>query len=328
MTVRRSAVLDITLTAILWGVPALFIRYFTGYLDAHTQNFWRYGSAVAFLYVYGGWSGQRMICRDGRALVRIAAAAAILAAYQVCFTLSLYHAMPALVSLLIQIELIVAIGLSCLFFADERRVAGSPWFILGAGAALAGAVGMVVFSRRFGLAAAEQTARRELMTAVALVVGAAALWGAYAVAMKWCLEVVPPYPAFTGVATAATAILLILSITRGGLSTIAAMPLGGVLLVFLSGVACIGIAHILYARAIRGLGVAACNTVILACPVVAAMASRIVFDERLTGRQILSAMVLLAGAAATIRAHNRRDRDVVLTDEAAEKTGQVASPPH
>jgi drug/metabolite transporter (DMT)-like permease len=314
MTTRRKAVLNISLAATLWGVPALFIHYFARYLDADTQNFWRYLSALTFLYLFGWWSGERLIPRDRRVLARIAATAAILTAYQVCFTLSLYHAMPALVSLLIQLELIVAIALSCLFFADERRVARSPWFILGASAALAGAVGMVVFSREFTLAEAQRAAWDKLAFAVVLVTSAAALWGAYSVAVKWCVEVASPFPAFTGMATGATAVFLILSVARGNLGAIATMPPLAVLLVFLSGVGCIAIAQVLYARAIQQLGVAVCNTVILSSPVVAALASRIIFDERLTGRQVISALVLLGGAAAAIQARNRgRPQAVMFT---------------
>jgi len=308
MTARSRAVFDIWLATILWGVPTLFIHYFARYLDAHTQNFWRYGSALMFLYGYGWWSGEWLIHRNQRAWVRVTVAAVLLVAYQVCFTLSLYRAMPAIVSLLIQTELIVAIVLSCLFFADERHVARSPWFILGACGALAGAVGMVVFSPDFVAAEIHRAAWDNLAIAVALVISAAILWGAYSVAIKWCLEVAPPFQAFTGIATVATVAFLVLAATHGNAGAIAQTPSVVILAVFLSGVGCIAIAQISYGRAIQQLGVAVCNAVILTSPIVAAIASRIIFEERFTRRQIISAAVLLAGAAAAIQARNGNRR--------------------
>jgi len=324
MIARRRAILAISFTAILWGLPSLFIHYFTRYFDADTQNFWRYLSALAFLYLYGWWSGETTICRDRRALVRILVAAIMLITYQVCFTSSLYRAMPALVSLLIQIELVAAIVLSCLFFPDERRVARSPWFLLGASAALAGAVGMVVFSRGFAAHGTPGEAWNNLAIAVALVVGAAVLWAGYSVAIKWCLAVAPPFSAFTSVATMATVTFLLFSATRGTIGAILQTPPLVVLAIFLSGIGCIAIAQILYVRAIQQLGVSVCNTVILTSPIVAAVASRFLFSERLTRWQVLSAAVLLAGAAAAIQAQNRRRTVSPPAGNAVENTGQDA----
>jgi drug/metabolite transporter (DMT)-like permease len=120
-------------------------------------------------------------------------------------------------------------------------------------------------------------------------------------------------------------VFLILSVARGNLGAIATMPPLAVLLVFLSGVGCIAIAQVLYARAIQQLGVAVCNTVILSSPIVAALASRIIFDERLTGRQVISALVLLGGAAAAIQARNRGRPQAVMFSDAAKNAGQAPS---
>ncbi len=192
MTVRNRAIFDVSMSAFLWGVPPLLIHYFAGYLDAHTQNFWRYGSAVVFLWIYGWKTGQPVFSPRGGALLRTLLTATLVVIYQCGFTLSLYYALPALISLLIQLSLVVAIVLSCMFFADERRVMRSPWFIAGACAALCGAVGMVVFSRQFSAAQSQPAEWRSLAIAVTLVSIAAVFWGAYSVAIKWCLRVLPP----------------------------------------------------------------------------------------------------------------------------------------
>lgn len=321
MTTRRQATLSVSLTAVLWGLPPLFIHYFAHYLDAHAQNFWRYLSALLFLLLYLWWSGERVGCGGWRTLVRPAVAATALVCYQTCFTLSLYHAMPALISLLLQFELIVAIALSCLLFADERRVARSRWFIGGACATFLGAAGIVVFSREFAAGATQSGSWSGFAIGVMLVGSAAVFWGTYSVAIKWCLEVMPPLSAFVRVEMTATGMLLVVAATAGDLGGIGRLPALLTLLLVASGVGCIAIAHIFYTGALNRLGVVVCNTVILSAPIVTAVASRIVFGERLTGGQVLSAIVLLAGAAAAIQAR-QDDGRAALPDKAAKNAGQ------
>jgi drug/metabolite transporter (DMT)-like permease len=327
MTIRSRAILDITFAASLWGVPSLFIHYFRLYLDADTQNFWRYFSALVFLVLYGWYSGARMIYRDVRVLARVVLTAAVLVGYQTCYSLSLYHAKPALVSLLIQMELIVAVGLSCVFFGDERRVARSPWFIAGACAALAGAVGMVLFSHEFATGGAGGVAWKDFVIAIALVGGAAVLWGSYSVGIKICLQVMPPFSAFFHVETLATVAFLLIGLARGELGEIARAPVSVTLMVFFTGVGCIAVAHVFYTRAIQRLGVSVCNTVILTCPIVTAVASWVVFGEHLRALQIVSAVVLLGGAAAAIRA-NEGGRQAAPVNDVTKKPGQSDIPLH
>ncbi|MBM3333416.1 DMT family transporter, partial [Candidatus Sumerlaeota bacterium] len=297
MNPRQRAILDISLVAILWGIPPLFIRYFTAYLDAHSQNFLRYLTAWLFLLIYGLLSGQEILPRRRAGYLRLFVAAVAVVIYQTFFTLSLYRAMPTVVSLLVQLELIVAIALSCAFFRDERRVALSPWFICGAIGALAGAVGVVVFSEQFAEAGAQPEAWENLAGGALLVVGAAVFWGAYSVAVKWSAQAISPFRLFFFVATMAAIMFFALGVAVGDLAAIGKLPLSVGLLVCMTGVACIGIAHVLYARSIVWLGVSVCNTVILASPIVVMAISPLVFGERLTGLQILCAMLLLVGAA-------------------------------
>jgi drug/metabolite transporter (DMT)-like permease len=313
MTTRRQAVLYIALTTILWGVPALFIHHFAEYFDAHTQNFWRYFSALLFLVVYGRLAGERWTLGSWRAYLRAALAATVLVLYQTCFTKSLYRALPAFTVLLIQFELIVAVGLSCAFFADERRVARSGWFIVGGCAALVGAVGMVVFSREYGGATAAGD-RANLLIAVALVGGAAVFWAGYSVAIKWCLQTTPPFAAFANVEAMATVMFLILAVRFGNPGQLAHVPASIATLVVLSGVGCIAVAHIFYTQAIHRLGVLVCNTVILATPIMTAVPSWILFGERLTLLQILSAVVLIGGAAGAIQARARQGKTPAVGD--------------
>ncbi|PYL13684.1 MAG: hypothetical protein DMF46_10185, partial [Verrucomicrobia bacterium] len=73
------------------------------------------------------------------------------------------------------------------------------------------------------------------------------------------------------------------------------------LLLIVSAVSCITLAHVLYYVAIREIGVALAQTLQLLCPAGALALSAWIFGERLTHAQLLSAGVLLVGAFLAMR---------------------------
>jgi drug/metabolite transporter (DMT)-like permease len=125
------------------------------------------------------------------------------------------------------------------------------------------------------------------------------------VAVKWCLEVMRPFPAFITIETIATCAFFALAMSRGEPGAIARVPGSVVWMVVGTGVGCIALAHIFYTGAVERLGVVVCNTVILGSPIVTAIFSRIFFHERLTVLQIVSGAILLGGAAAAVHARAR-----------------------
>jgi drug/metabolite transporter (DMT)-like permease len=64
----------------------------------------------------------------------------------------------------------------------------------------------------------------------------------------------------------------------------------------ISAVSCITLAHVLYYVAIREIGVALAQTLQLLCPAGALALSAWIFHERLTHAQLWSAAILLLGA--------------------------------
>jgi drug/metabolite transporter (DMT)-like permease len=73
------------------------------------------------------------------------------------------------------------------------------------------------------------------------------------------------------------------------------------IILIISAVTCISLAHVLYYVAIRQVGVALSQTLQLLCPAGALALSALFFGERLTTPQIWSAAVLLFGAFLAIR---------------------------
>jgi drug/metabolite transporter (DMT)-like permease len=68
------------------------------------------------------------------------------------------------------------------------------------------------------------------------------------------------------------------------------------LILILSAVTCITLAHVLYYIAIREIGVALAQTLQLLCPLGALGLSAWIFGERLSSAQVWSAAILLLGA--------------------------------
>src|SRR6185437_1283009 len=73
------------------------------------------------------------------------------------------------------------------------------------------------------------------------------------------------------------------------------------LILIVSAVTCITLAHVLYYVAIREIGVALAQTLQLLCPALALGLSAWIYGERLTQAQLWSAAILLVGAFLAMR---------------------------
>jgi drug/metabolite transporter (DMT)-like permease len=73
------------------------------------------------------------------------------------------------------------------------------------------------------------------------------------------------------------------------------------LILIVSAVTCITLAHVLYYVAIREIGVALAQTLQLLCPALALGLSAWIYGERLTHAQLWSAAILLLGAFLAMR---------------------------
>ena len=74
------------------------------------------------------------------------------------------------------------------------------------------------------------------------------------------------------------------------------------LILIISAVSCITLAHVLYYVAIREIGVALAQSLQLLCPAGALGLSAWIYGERLTHAQVWSAAILLLGAFLAMRA--------------------------
>jgi drug/metabolite transporter (DMT)-like permease len=109
-----------------------------------------------------------------------------------------------------------------------------------------------------------------------------------------------------------SALLLPLTFAFGKISTPLHTGSQVNLVLIVSAVSCITLAHVFYYVAIREIGVALAQSLQLLCPVGAMALSAWIYGERLTHAQIWSAAVLLLGAFFAMRTKP------IATTEAAE----------
>ena len=110
-----------------------------------------------------------------------------------------------------------------------------------------------------------------------------------------------PIRSFGLISFITSALLLPLTLAFGKIATPLHVGTDVNLILIVSAVTCISLAHVLYYIAIRKVGVALSQTLQLLCPAGALGLSAIFFGERLTQAQIWSAAILLFGAFLAMR---------------------------
>jgi drug/metabolite transporter (DMT)-like permease len=126
-------------------------------------------------------------------------------------------------------------------------------------------------------------------------------WALYGVLVKRPSAQLGSVRSFGIISFLTSTLLLPLTLLFGKISTPLHVGLHVNIVLIISAVLCISIAHVLYYIAIREIGVALSQTLQLLCPVGALILSAMIFGERLTSMQICSAGILLLGAFLAMR---------------------------
>ena len=121
-------------------------------------------------------------------------------------------------------------------------------------------------------------------------------WALYSVLVKRPSARLGPIRSFGVISFITSLLLLPLTLAFGKIETPLRVDAGVNLILIVSAVTCISLAHVLYYVAIRKVGVALSQTLQLICPAGALGLSALFFGERLTQAQLWSAGLLLFGA--------------------------------
>src|SRR3954464_15992048 len=227
-------------TVVIWSTPSLFQFYLIPYYEPWSQNFYRY--LVAFLAVLP-FVLVRFRQGDAR-LDRSAFIACLIPSlpnvvHQITQTVALYHMGPGVYAIFGRSSVIFTALLALVFFPEERRIIRQWQFQVGTVFGLLGAVGVVCFQEGWRAGAVP-------VAGFAIALTASLCWALYSVLVKRPSALLGPIRSFGVVSFITTALLLPLTILFGKIATPLQVGTRVNVILVISAVTCISLAHVLY----------------------------------------------------------------------------------
>jgi drug/metabolite transporter (DMT)-like permease len=127
------------------------------------------------------------------------------------------------------------------------------------------------------------------------------LWACYIISIRNLVTEVEPVIAAAWIFLFATLLFLPTILLWGDIHKITEVPLSTNLILFGSGVLCVGLGHALNYTAIKYLGATLPTTLLLLTPFLAGILAYFICDETLTLAQIISGVVIIFGCWLIIR---------------------------
>jgi drug/metabolite transporter (DMT)-like permease len=287
--------LAIFATVVIWSTPSLFQFYLIRYYEPWSQNFYRYLSAFIAVLPFVVLRFRR----DGPRLDRQAFLACLIPSlpnvvHQISQTVALYHMGPGVYAIFGRSTVIFTALLALIFFPEERGIIRQWQFQVGTILGLMGAAGVICFQEGWQAGTLQ-------WHGFAIAILASFCWALYSVLVKRPSARLGPVWSFGVISFITSALLLPLTILFGKIATPLEVGLRVNIILVISAVTCISLAHVLYYVAIRKVGVALSQTLQLICPAGALGLSALFFGERLTPPQLWSAGLLLSGAFLAMR---------------------------
>jgi drug/metabolite transporter (DMT)-like permease len=282
-------------TVLIWSTPSLFMYYLNRYYDPWAQNFYRYFVAcltIAPLLIYRARRSAPPL--DWRAVTMCLVPCLPNVVHQVTQVVALFYMGPGVYTIFARASVIFTALLALAFFPEERRVIRQWQFQVGTLLGLIGAFGVIWFQP------GRETEHMKL-PGLFIAFTATFCWALYGVLIKRPSMQLGPTRSF-GVVSLITSILLLpLTFAFGKITAPLHAGAQVNLVLIVSAVTCITLAHVLYYVAIREIGVALAQTLQLLCPALALGLSAWIYGERLTHAQLWSAAILLLGAFLAMR---------------------------
>ena len=223
--------------------------------------------------------------------------------HQVTQVMALFYIGPGVYTIFTRASVIFTALLALAFFPEERAVIRQWQFQVGTLLGLIGAFGVLWFQANgSSLAAASPSGGGHIaLPGLFIAFTATFCWALYGVLIKRPSAELGSIRSF-GVVSFITSVLLFpLTLAFGKIGTPIHAGVEANLVLIVSAVICITLAHVLYYVAIREIGVALSQSLQLLCPAIAMALSAWLYGERLTHAQLWSAGILLVGAFLAMR---------------------------
>src|SRR6266480_802956 len=293
--VRRSADLSkgyaaVFATVLIWSLPSLFMYYLNRFYDPWAQNFYRYSVAciaIAPLVLYRIRGGGPTI--DMRAIRLCLLPCLPNVVHQITQVMALFYMGPGVYAIFTRSSVIFTALLALAFFPEERHVIRQWQFQAGTLLGLIGAFGVIWFQPGW-------KSGHIALPGLFIAFTATFCWALYGILVKRPSAQLGSIRSFGLISLITSALLFPLTCVFGKIGTPLHAGWHVNLILIISAISCITLAHVLYYVAIHKIGVALAQTLQLLCPAGALALSAWIFGERLTHAQIWSAAVLLFGA--------------------------------
>ncbi len=296
MRLRRLdmlAVLCLTGATISWGAAPVMLQYLVAYVpDGFTTNLVRYPAACIFylpLLIHG------MIRRKGgRFWLAALLPAGVNLTGQTLWGIAPYHHLTAgVIAFLLRLAGVWGILGAFWLFPDERGLARRPIFWIGTALALAGFVLMswahVVQVGRAG------------WDGLLIMFLCGICYGMYGVTVRYVMRDLNPLFVFAVVGTY-TSVGLVAMAPLGRPSALLHLPAMPWVILLVSAVIGISLAHGMYYAAVQRIGAAISTLMLSVTPFVSICGAALFLGERFTLAQWIGGCILVLGAAVAMRA--------------------------
>jgi len=282
-------------TVLIWSTPSLFQYYLNRYYDPWAQNFYRYVVAclaIAPLLIYRIQRGAPRL--NWRAVIICFVPCLPNVVHQITQVMALFYMGPGVYAIFTRASVIFTALLALAFFPEERSVIRQWQFQLGTLLGLIGAFGVVWFQPGW-------KSGHIALPGLFIAFTATFCWALYGILVKRPSRELGSIRSFGVISLITSVLLLPLTFAFGKIGAPLHAGSHVNLILIISAVSCITLAHVLYYVAIREIGVALAQSLQLLCPAGAMGLSAWIYGERLTHAQIWSAAVLLIGAFLAMR---------------------------
>src|SRR5438309_4703785 len=288
----------------IWSMPSLFQFYLLRYYEPFAPNFYRYSVAclaIAPFVFYRVRRGGPKIDLHALGVCLIPCIPNVI--HQITQVVSLFYMGPGVYAIFNRSSVIFTALLALAFFPEERHIVRQWQFQLGTLLGLLGAFGVIWFQSNGQEPAlsASRMGRHIAWPGLLIAFTATFCWALYAVLVKRPSAQLGAIRSFGVISFITSALSFPLTLLFGRIDAPLHAGAHVNLILIISAITCITMAHVLYYVAIQGAGVALAQTLQLLCPLGALALSAWIFHERLTSAQLISAAILLIGAFLAMR---------------------------
>jgi drug/metabolite transporter (DMT)-like permease len=288
----------------IWSMPSLFQFYLVRYYEPFAQNFYRYSVAclaIAPFVFYRVRRGGPKIDLHALGLCLIPCIPNVI--HQITQVVSLFYMGPGVYAIFNRSSVIFTALLALAFFPEERHIVRQWQFQLGTLLGLLGAFGVIWFQSNGQEPAlsASRMGRHIAWPGLLIAFTATFCWALYAVLVKRPSAQLGAIRSFGVISFITSALSFPLTLLFGRIDAPLHAGAHVNLILIVSAITCITMAHVLYYVAIQEVGVALAQTLQLLCPLGALALSAWIFHERLSSAQLISAAILLIGAFLAMR---------------------------